>query len=214
MSRIPVQTLDSAPEQTRATLQKLARRSGALLNIHAEMASTPVVLAAYAGLSDAVASRAASTPGPGRRSPWPWARSMAVTTARPRTPRGGRKAGFTEEETVAIRRGEVGFDDRLAALLVVLREAAGNVGHVSDQAWNTARAAGWNEQELGEAFAHLAGNLFTNFFNHHARTDLDVPPSFAEHRMTHRARRRGPASVSQRHITAGSNPGCCRVSSP
>ncbi len=146
MSRIPVQTLDSAPEQTRATLQKLARRSGTLLNIHAEMASTPVVLAAYAGL----------------------------------------------------------------------REAAGNVGHVSDQAWNTARAAGWNEQELGEAFAHLAGNLFTNFFNHHARTDLDVPPprSFAEHRMTHRARRRGRASASQRHITAGSNPGCCRVSSP
>jgi len=59
MSRIPVQTLDSVPEQTRATLQKLARRSGALLSIHAEMASTPVVLAAYAGLSDAVASRAA-----------------------------------------------------------------------------------------------------------------------------------------------------------
>ncbi len=78
---------------------------------------------------------------------------------------------------VAIRRGEVSFDDRLAALLAVLREAAGNVGHVSDQTWNTARAAGWSEQELGEAFAHLAGNLFTNFFNHYARTDLDVPPA-------------------------------------
>ena len=176
MSRIPVQTLDSVPEQTRATLQKLARRSGALLSIHAEMASTPVVLAAYAGLSDAVASRAASTPGPGRRSPWPWARSMAVTTARPRTPRGGRKAGFTEEEMVAIRRGEVGFDDRLAALLVVLREAAGNVGHVSDQAWNTARAAGWNEQELGEAFAHLAGNLLPTSSTTTPAPTLTCPP--------------------------------------
>jgi len=90
---------------------------------------------------------------------------------------GGRKAGFTEEEMVAIRRGEVSFDDRLAALLAVLREAAGNVGHVSDQTWNTAREAGWSEQELGEAFAHLAANLFTNFFNHYARTDLDVPPA-------------------------------------
>ena len=219
MSRIPVQTLDSVPEQTRATLQKLARRSGTLLNIHAEMASTPVVLAAYAGLSDAVASRAASTPGPGRRSPWPWARSMAVTTARPRTPRGAGKPGSRRRKrsrSAAGRWVSMTGSPRCWWCCVKLREAAGNVGHVSDQAWNTARAAGWNEQELGEAFAHLAGNLFTNFFNHHARTDLDVPPprSFAEHRMTHRARRRGPASVSQRHITAGSNPGCCRVSSP
>ncbi len=30
----------------------------------------------------------------------------------------------------------------------------------------------------------------------------------------HRTRRRGPASVSRRHVTAGSNPGCYRVSSP
>jgi len=74
-------------------LEKLAHRSGKLLNIHAEIASSPVVLAAYAGLSDAVAKQGS-------------------------------------------------FDARTR-----------------------------------EAFAHLAGNLFTNFFNHYARTDLDVPPA-------------------------------------
>ena len=177
MSRIPVQTFDSAPEQTRATLEKLARRSGKLLNIHAEMASSPVVLAAYAGLSDAVAeqgsfdarTREAIALAVGAVDGCDYC--QAAHTA------GGRKAGFTEEETVAVRRGDVSFDDRLAALLAVLREAAGNIGHVSDQTWNTAREAGWSEQELGEAFAHLAGNLFTNFFNHYARTDLDVPPA-------------------------------------
>ncbi len=90
MSRILVQTLDSVPEQTRATLEKLARRSGKLFNIHAEMAHAPVVPAAYAGLSDAL-----------------------------------------------VKRGSFGARTR-------------------------------------EAIAHLAGNLFTSFFNHYARTDLDV----------------------------------------
>ena len=33
-------------------------------------------------------------------------------------------------------------------------------------------------------------------------------------RTTAPDRRRGRASVSRRHVSAGSNPGCCRVSSP
>lgn len=38
MSHIPVHTLEEAPEDTRQTLAKLTRRTGKLLNIHAEMA--------------------------------------------------------------------------------------------------------------------------------------------------------------------------------
>ncbi len=34
---------------------------------------------------------------------------------------------------------------------------------------------GWSELELSEAFAHLAVNLFTHYFNHYARTDLHLP---------------------------------------
>lgn len=57
----------------------------------------------------------------------------------------------------------------------MLRKAAGNLGEVSDATWQAARDAGWSERELTEAFAHLAVNMFTNYFNHYARTDLDVP---------------------------------------
>ena len=31
--------------------------------------------------------------------------------------------------------------------------------------------------ELSEAFAHIAANLFTNYFNHYAGTELDLPPA-------------------------------------
>ena len=50
MPRVPVHTLDDAPEQSREALRGLERRMGRLLNIHAEMAHAPVVLAAYQGI--------------------------------------------------------------------------------------------------------------------------------------------------------------------
>jgi len=66
-------------------------------------------------------------------------------------------------------------ESKLAALLLVARETAGEVGEVSDAAWDKALAAGWTDTELTEVFAHVAANLYTNYFNHLARTDLDLP---------------------------------------
>jgi AhpD family alkylhydroperoxidase len=54
--RVPVHTLDDAPEQTRPTLENLQKKTGKLLNIHAEMAHSPVVLAVYAGMQEAIAT--------------------------------------------------------------------------------------------------------------------------------------------------------------
>ncbi len=55
MSRLPIHTLTSAPEQTRPILQKLQARSGTLMNIHATMANSPAVLGAYAAMNAAIA---------------------------------------------------------------------------------------------------------------------------------------------------------------
>lgn len=175
MSRIPVHTLTDAPEGTRPTLEKLARRSGKLLNIHAEMAHSPVVLAAYAGIADAIAKQGTFNP----RTREAIALAVGVVDhcdyCQAAHTLSAKKAGFSEEQTIAIRRGEVDFDDKLATLMAVVREAANEVGNVSDVTWKAALEAGWSEQELTETFAHLAANLFTNYFNHYARTDLDVP---------------------------------------
>jgi len=175
MSRIPVQTLDTAPEQTRPTLERLTRRTGKLLNIHAEMAHAPVVLAAYAGITEALAkqssfdarTREAIALAVGAQDGCDYCQAAHTPSAI--------KSGLSEAQTIAIRRGELAFDPKLAALLAVVREAAANVGEVSDATWTAAQQAGWSDVQLSEAFAHLAVNLFTNFFNHYARTDLDLP---------------------------------------
>lgn len=175
MSRIPTTSLDCASDQVRPTLERLARRSGRLLNIHAEMAHAPVVLAAYTGVNDAIAThgsfdartREAIALAVGAVDGCDYCQAAHTISAR--------KAGLTRQETIDVRRGETHFDARLAALLAVLRAAAANVGDVGEQTWAAALAAGWSEQDLSEAFAHLIANMFTNYFNHYARTDLDLP---------------------------------------
>ena len=59
--------------------------------------------------------------------------------------------------------------------MAVVREAAEGVGSVTDRAWRRALDAGWTDVELAEAFGHLAVNLFTDYFNHYAQTELDLP---------------------------------------
>ena len=175
MSRIPVQTLETAPEQARPTLERLTRRTGRLLNIHAEMATAPVVLAAYTGISEALAkqssfdarTREAIALAVGAQDGCDYCQAAHTPSAI--------KSGLSKAQTIEIRRGDVEFDPKLAALLAVVREAAANVGEVSDATWSAALQADWSEVELSEAFAHLAVNLFTNYFNHYAHTDLDLP---------------------------------------
>ncbi|HCA84709.1 MAG TPA: alkylhydroperoxidase [Streptomyces sp.] len=177
MSRIPAHTVDSAPERSRETLRVLEKRFGKLLNVHAEMGHAPVVLAAYAAMSDAIAehgtfdarTREAVALAVGAVDHCDYCQSAHTLSAK--------AAGLSEEQTVAVRRGEVGFDPKLAALVAVVREIASDVGEVDDATWQRGLDAGWSDVELTEAFAHVVANLFTNYFNHYARTDLDVPPA-------------------------------------
>jgi len=175
MPRVPTHTLTDAPEQTRPTLDALSKRMGKLLNIHAGMAHSPVVLATYAAMQEAIASHG-TFDGKTRE-----AIALAVGAAdkcdycQSAHTLGGKAAGLEADTMLAIRTGRPTGDDRLDTLLAVVREATLDVGAVQDDTWKQAQAAGWSDEELTEAFAHLAANLYTNYFNHYVGTELDVP---------------------------------------
>ncbi|MGH3439583.1 MAG: carboxymuconolactone decarboxylase family protein [Sciscionella sp.] len=177
MPRIPVHSVQDAPEQARQTLDGLAAKMGTVLNIHGEMAHSPVVLATYAAMQQAIAehgsfdarTREAIALPVGNQDGCDYCQSAHTLSAR--------KAGFSEQETVAIRAGQHDGDAKLPALLTLARQLAGNVGEVDDAAWKQALDAGWSDTELVELFAHVAANLYTNYFNHYAGTELDIPPA-------------------------------------
>jgi uncharacterized peroxidase-related enzyme len=48
-------------------------------------------------------------------------------------------------------------------------------GSVSDADVNTVKAAGYTDGEVGEIVAHVALNIFTNYLNKTANTEIDFP---------------------------------------
>lgn len=175
MPRIPVHSLDTAPEESKAHVARLQRRMGRLMNIHAEMAHSPVVIAAYQGIQQAIAehgtfdarTKEAIALAVGNQNGCEYCQASHTIAAR--------KAGLTEDQIIALRAGEVGFDDRLATITEVARAAAADTGYVPEPVWQAALDAGWSDTELTEAFAYIAANIFTNYFNHYAHTELDIP---------------------------------------
>lgn len=148
---------------------------GKVLNIHGGMAHAPVVLASYRAMGRAITEHstydertreavALAVAGVDRCRYCQSAHTVA-----------GKRAGLSVDETVAIRRGGATGDPRLDNLLVVAREITGEVGYVQDSSWRAAVAAGWSVEELEELFAHVAVNMYTNYFNHFAGTELDLP---------------------------------------
>lgn len=114
MPRIPVHTVDSAPQASREVLAGLAKRMGKVLNIHGEMAHSPALIHGYAGLQQAIAAHG-TYDGRAREVV-----ALAVAhvdgcdyCAAAHTALGA-KAGLSAEEMVAARTGKPGLPEELA----------------------------------------------------------------------------------------------------
>ncbi|MEX2659505.1 MAG: carboxymuconolactone decarboxylase family protein [Acidimicrobiales bacterium] len=177
MSRLPVRSVDSAPEASRDALKVLEARVGRVLNLYGGIAHSPAVLHADAAVNEAItehssldaATREAIALAVGAVNDCGYCQAAHTLV--------GRGAGLGDDQMLQIRRGDIEGDGRLAAIVAVAREAATDVGAVSDATWQAALEAGWSDTELGDAFASVAANLFTNYFNHFAGTELDLPPA-------------------------------------
>lgn len=87
----------------------------------------------------------------------------------------GKGAGLSESQTVEARRGKLGGDAKLEALVrftVALHEKKGLVSDADLQAF---RHAGYSDGAVGEVVANYALATFTNYFNHVNHTAVDFP---------------------------------------
>jgi hypothetical protein len=177
MSRIPTHTVDDAPQASRSLLANVIQFSptGLPLNLHGQMAHSPAVLVAYTSLRAATAQH--GTVGPQLSAALMLAAGGAVGNdyVIAITSRLASLAGWTNEQVAALRAGTATGDDKVDAIAGLVREATANSGKVSDTTWSKAVDAGWNDEQLTEAFAYLGLAVFTAFFLNYAQTDLDVP---------------------------------------
>jgi hypothetical protein len=176
MSRFPSHTVEDAPEGSRPILQEIAQSSstGRPLNVHAQMAHSPAVLAAYASLRAVTAEHGTLNP----KVSWALNLTTAATVGNVYmigiASRFARMNGWAEAEITALRAGKTTGDTKIDAISSVIREAASNSGNVTDTVWKAAQQHGWSDTQLAEAFAYLGLTLFTGYFLNYAQTNPDV----------------------------------------
>ena len=73
---------------------------------------------------------------------------------------------------------------KTGAALRFARTVADTRGRVEDKDLMRVRDAGFSEGEIVEMIAHVGMNLFTNYFNNVARTEVDFPHVDTERRAS------------------------------
>ncbi len=86
----------------------------------------------------------------------------------------GKMVGLTAEQILESRRGS-STDPTTDAVLRFARQLVDKRGLVSDADLAAVREAGWNDGAIAEIVANVALNIFTNYFNHVAETEIDFP---------------------------------------
>jgi uncharacterized peroxidase-related enzyme len=86
----------------------------------------------------------------------------------------GKMVGLKPEEIAASRRA-TSSDTKTAAALRFVQELVVHRGVVDDNALRTVRGAGFSDTEIVELVANVALNIFTNYINHVAGTEVDFP---------------------------------------
>lgn len=173
MIRIQPVDTSSAPPATIELLAGVKKKMGVVPNIIATMAQSPAVANAYLGFSQALAAgsltarlreQIALVVGEANNCDY----CLAAHTAL------GKNAGLTEQETFDARRAAAS-NDKEASALQFAQQIAINRGVVEDEDVERVRAAGYTDGEIGEIVAAVSLNVFTNYFNHVAGTEIDFP---------------------------------------
>jgi uncharacterized peroxidase-related enzyme len=86
----------------------------------------------------------------------------------------GKSAGLTDQQILNSREGQ-GASPKDTAALTFARELLEKRGQVPAGSIQTLRDQGFTDGEIAEIVAHVALNIFTNYFNRALDVDVDFP---------------------------------------
>lgn len=176
-SRLTVHDLDSAPEASKDALANQAKRVGKVINIFGAMANSPALMNIYDLVETHLANHSKLDNATRQAIHLTVAAVNDCDYCQAAYTGAAKKAGFTVEETLAIRQGAVPDQPKLQSLLALTRQIADNRGYVDESVWSDALDAGWSEEEILDAYVETVRTILTNYFNHLVGTELDLPPA-------------------------------------
>ncbi len=173
MPRIAPIDPDTATGKTKELLDGVQAAIGATPNLFRTIAQAPSVLDAYLAHSKAVSSGTLSNAVREQIALVIAGANHCDYCASAHTLI-GRGAGVADAELAANLKGH-SSDPHTQALLSLAQAIVAKRGFVSDTELADARLAGITEGEIIEVVGEVARNIFTNYLNHVAQTDVDFP---------------------------------------
>ena len=173
MQRIQPVDLHQAQGRTKELLDAVQSKFGMVPNLTRAMAVSPSVLDAYLGFSGAL-SHGVLSPKVREQLALDVGEANHCDYCVSAHAAGAKRAGLSEQEVLDSRYGR-STDGRTDVLLKFARTIVEKQGVVTDADVALVRDAGYGDAEIGEVVAHVALNIFTNYFNHVAGTSIDFP---------------------------------------
>lgn len=163
----------SATGRAKELLDSVQATLGATPNLMRTLAQAPVALEAYLGLSKSL-SGGVFTKAQKEQIALAVAGENHCDYCASAHTLLGRNAGLAEEELTANLQGR-SSDPHVQALLNLTRAIVARRGFVTDAELAETRQAGVSDAEIVEVVAEVARNIFTNYLNHVAQTEVDFP---------------------------------------
>lgn len=173
MSRINAVNPAEATGKAKQLLYGVQAKLGLTPNMMRVMASSPAVLEAYLNFSGALAG---GSLGPQVREQIALAVGEANLCSYCLSAHAalGGMAGL-KPDAIAQARNASASDAKADAILKLARSIVVKRGEITDEEFQGARKAGLADGEIAEVVANVAVNIFTNYFNNIAQTDIDFP---------------------------------------
>jgi uncharacterized peroxidase-related enzyme len=173
MERITPVNLQTVQGRSKELLDAVKAKLGIVPNMTRSMAVSPPVLEAYLGFIGAlghgvlpakVREQLALNVGEANHCDYCVSAHSLL----------GKRAGLSDQDVVDSRRGE-SADGKANVLLRFAQTVVATRGFVEDADIAAVRDAGYGDAEIAEIVAHVGLNIFTNYFNNVARTNIDFP---------------------------------------
>jgi uncharacterized peroxidase-related enzyme len=184
MSRIPVPaTIADAPAASQPLLAAVEKKLGTVPNLFRLISNSPSALEGYLGLSRAL-SKGALSAQTGERI------ALAIAEINgcdyclsAHTYLGKNLANLSDAEIAANRNGC--SNDAMADIAVEFAAKLSlEFGRISEADIRSVKRAGYTDAQIVEMVLHVALNVFTNYMNIAAETEIDFPVVRAYHKET------------------------------
>ena len=173
MTRIAAIDSSTAQGQLKDLLDATQSQLGRIPNLYAAMAQSPAALEGYLALRGALGKGMLSIPMRERIALLTASINDCGYCVSAHTFRGA-KVGLSSSELAATQHSQSEEPKSLAALQFV-DALLQQHGQISNDDFVKVKAQGWSDAEIGEMVAHIALNVFSNYFNHVATPVLDFP---------------------------------------